>query len=203
MMWHVCPPLSEDWWEEEARSSLPSHNLTHTAPAVSHLPPISLPRFSRSSRQGARFPPGTVCIPAAAPKDRSSAEPWSLSLPFTAALDTMTEWSGAALFIFQLRPGAPPPPPPTPPTPPPHHHPGWQRGKWKEGAAAGGAVLHLAADWAWSSSCVGTAFRMQTIRLQNVGQAGKEACRALSCGRESYQGKFFFFLSLLRLPQRI
>lgn len=37
-MWHVCPPLSEDWWEEEARSSLPSHNPTHTAPAVSHPP---------------------------------------------------------------------------------------------------------------------------------------------------------------------
>lgn len=33
-MWHVCPPLSEEWWEEEARSSLPSHNPTHTAPAV-------------------------------------------------------------------------------------------------------------------------------------------------------------------------
>lgn len=30
----------------------------------------------------------------------------SLSMPFRAFLDTMTKWSGAALFIFQLWPGA-------------------------------------------------------------------------------------------------
>lgn len=44
--------------EEEARSSFPSHNLTHTAPAVSHLSPFFLP-----SRLIAKvfkvFPPGS------------------------------------------------------------------------------------------------------------------------------------------------
>lgn len=62
-------------------------------------------------------------------------EPESLSVPFRAFLDTMTKWSGAALFIFQLWPGASDTPA--------------DRGKWKEGAAANGAVLYLSRDLAY------------------------------------------------------
>lgn len=62
-------------------------------------------------------------------------EPGSLSMPFRAFLDTMTKWSGAGQFIFQLWPGAPDTPA--------------DRGKWKEGAAANGAVLHLLRDLAY------------------------------------------------------
>lgn len=62
-------------------------------------------------------------------------EPESLSMPFRAFLDTMTKWSGAALFIFQLWPGASDTP--------------VDRGKWKEGAAANGTVLYLPRDLAY------------------------------------------------------
>lgn len=62
-------------------------------------------------------------------------EPESLSMPFRAFLDTMTKWSGAVLFIFQLWPGASDTP--------------VDRGKWKEGAAANGAVLYLPRDLAY------------------------------------------------------
>lgn len=87
MMWHVWPPLSEMWWEEEEKQivfSVTQSDMRAT-PALSP-PPISFPRFSRSSHQRACTPPpptsappntpGTLCILAAAPKDRSSgAEP--------------------------------------------------------------------------------------------------------------------------------
>lgn len=76
------------------------------------------------------------CVQGYARLQRSHLwEPESLSMPFRAFLDTMTKWSGAALFIFQLWPGASDTPA--------------DRGKWKEGAAANGAVLYLPRDLAY------------------------------------------------------
>jgi len=62
-------------------------------------------------------------------------EPESLSMPFRAFFDTMTKWSCAATFIFQLWPGA--------------SDTRADRGKWKEAAAANGTVLYLLNDLAY------------------------------------------------------
>lgn len=102
------------------------------------------------------------------------AQGWRGEIPFVRAweslnaiyslLYTMTKWSGAALFIFQLWPGA--------------SDTSSRQREMKRGCGSYWRCTLSAERLGLSSSCVGTAFWMQTMWLQNVGQARKEACTA-------------------------
>lgn len=83
-------------------------------------------------------------------------------MPFRAFVDTMTKWSGAAPFIFQLWPEASDTPA--------------DGGKWKEVSAVKSTALYLQGDSASPPAVWALAFSTQTIWLKNVGQARKEAC---------------------------